>query len=382
MLLRATTYSLLISVFTLSLLVVAACSAPAPAPTPTQAPAAPAPTKAPAATPAAPAPTQAGESATAAPAPTAAQAAAYDPTTVKANLQGAGGTVGGIGYVVMTAMSKVVKDTYPSIDISVVPGGWVGNLPRVDSGELDIASTVVSMAGLAEQKLSPFEKEMPKLRSLFLTQDDNFYFAIVRKDFPAETVGEIVKNKIPAKLCTLAKGNATELAWRQAFEMQGSGWEQIEQQGGKMNFVAWADAVNLVKDGHADGILAVGAKQIGWAQELATAREIKILKWEPELAEQIRKNLGMTEGVIPANTYPGVDYEVDAPRDTGQIIISADVKPEVAYAIVKAVAEGEKEYAASHAAISEFKAAGMADGLLLPVHPGAEAYYKEKGLLK
>lgn len=140
--------------------------------------------------------------------------------------------------------------------------------------------------------------------------------------------------------------------------------------------------MNLVKDGHADGILAVGAKQIGWAQELTTAREMKILKWEPELADQLRKKLGMGRGTIPANTYPGIDYAVDAPRDTGQIVINTDVKPDVAYAIVKAVAEGEKEYASSHAALAEFKAAGMAEGLKLPIHPGAEAYYKEKGYLK
>ena len=373
MTLRRTTLASLALLLAAAILA-AACSAPAAAPTPTKAPAAPAPTKAPEATKPA---SQA--------APTKAPAAAapqIDPTKAKASLKGAGGAVGGIGFVVMTSMAKVVKDKYPAIDISVVPGGWVGNLPRVDSGELDIASTTVSMGGLAEQKLDPFQKPMPKLRALFLTQDDSFYFAIVRKDFPAETVGDIVKKKIPAKLATIQKGTTTELMWRQVFESQGAGWQQLESWGGKMNFVAWADAVNLVKDGHADGILAVGAKQIGWATELATARDLKILKWEPELADALKKKFGFTQGTIPAKTYRGIDYEVEAPRDTGEIIISSDVKDDVAYAIVKAVAEGEKAYASSHAALADFKATGMAEGLKLPIHPGAEAYYKEKGYLK
>lgn len=98
-----------------------------------------------------------------------ATAAGPDPKKVSAVLTAGGGAVGGIGFMTMTGLSKVVRDSYPKIDISVVPGGWVGNLFRVDSGGMDIGSTTTAMCSLAAQKIAPFNKDLPNLRSLYST---------------------------------------------------------------------------------------------------------------------------------------------------------------------------------------------------------------------
>jgi TRAP-type uncharacterized transport system substrate-binding protein len=60
---------------------------------------------------------------------------------VSAVLRSAGDAVGGVGFVMLTALTKVVTDAYPKIRITVIPGGWVGNIARVNSGEVDLAST-------------------------------------------------------------------------------------------------------------------------------------------------------------------------------------------------------------------------------------------------
>jgi TRAP-type uncharacterized transport system substrate-binding protein len=199
-------------------------------------------------------------------------AADPNPQKVSAVLKAGGGTVGGVGYVMMTGMSKVVKDAYPRMDITVVPGGWVGNIPRVDKGELDLAHTTIAAASMAKLVKPPFDKFPKNVKSLFATQEKLFYMAFVRKDFPVDTLEDIFKKKVPARLCTLALGNLTELMWRQFFLHHNTTWDDVSSKlKGKMNFVAWGDAVNLVKDGHADGILAVGTKKIGWALDLTNS---------------------------------------------------------------------------------------------------------------
>jgi TRAP transporter TAXI family solute receptor len=312
-----------------------------------------------------------------------AQAQKIDPTKVSASLKAAGGTVGGIGYVQVTAFSKIVEEVYPKIKISIVPGAWIGNIFRTNKGELDLGSSTLVMSKLAHDKKGPFTEALTNVRAMVSVQDDNFYFAVVRKDFPADSVGEIVKKKMKARLCTLSRGNATEWIWRMAFAEMGVKWEDVDRWGGKMNFVAWADAVNLVKDGHADGILAVGAEGIGWLTELATVRDIKFLKWDPELYEAMVKKFGFLAGKkLKAGSFKGLDQDLLAPADSGVFVVRNDLGEDIVYTLVKALAENEAKFQAFHKGLRPFKASEMAKNTGLPLHKGAELYYREAGLLK
>ncbi|MBI5967164.1 MAG: TAXI family TRAP transporter solute-binding subunit [Deltaproteobacteria bacterium] len=315
--------------------------------------------------------------------PGAVQAQKIDPTKVTASLKAAGGTVGGIGYVQVTAFSKIVEEMYPKIKISIVPGAWIGNIFRTNKGELDIGSSTLVMCKLAHYEKGPFPEPLPNVRALVSVQDDNYYFAVVRKDFPADSVGEIVKKKMKARLCTLSRGNATEWIWRMTFTEMGVKWEDVDRWGGKMNFVAWADAVSLVKDGHADGILAVGAEGIGWLTELATVRDVKWLKWDADLYQAMIGKFGFLEGKrMRAGSFRGMDQDVLAPADSGVFVVRTDLPDDVVYTLVKALAENEGKFQAFHKGLRTFKAADMAKNTGLPLHKGAEIYYQDKGLLK
>ncbi len=310
-------------------------------------------------------------------------AADPDPKKISAVLKAGGGTVGGVGFVMMTGMSKVVKDAYPRIDISVVPGGWVGNIPRLDKGELDIAHTTIAAASLAKLTKPPFDKPPKNVKALYATQERLFYAAFVRKDFPVDTLEDIFKKKIPARLCTLALGNLTELMWRQFFLYHNTSWDDVSSKlGGKMNFVAWGDAVNLVKDGHADGILAVGTEKIGWAMELTSSRPMKILKFSEADLDYMSKTFGFGRGVIKANTYTGITEDIICPTDSGMTIINSRIEDSLVKAILAALWNGADKYAKYHAALTNFKRGGMCKGMPLPLHKAAENFYKEKGCLR
>ncbi len=308
---------------------------------------------------------------------TSGEAAGPDPKT-SAVLKAGGGAVGGIGYMVMTGMSKVVKSSFPRIDITVVPGGWVGNLFRVNSGEMDIGSTTTAMCSLAAAKRAPFDKDLPNIKALYSTQDRLYYFAIIRKDAPVNSLSELFQKKPAIRLCTIAKGTTTELMWRNVFESQGVKWEDIPKWGGKINFVAWGDGVSLVKDGHADGILAVGVRKIGWAMDLVNARQMKILQWDAELLSMLNKRFGFGQDEIPANTYPGITDAVMCPTDSGAVIVNAKVPDKVVEAVLTALADKEKDYQTHHKALTNFKAAGMAQTLKLPLHPAALKFYQSR----
>lgn len=308
------------------------------------------------------------------------QAAGPDPKKTSAVLKAGGGAVGGIGYMVMTGMSKVVKSVYPKIDITVVPGGWVGNLMRVNSGEMDIGSTTTAMCSLAAAKKAPFDKDLPRIKALYSTQDKLYYFAIVKKDAPVDSLRELFQKKPAIRLCTIQKGTTTELMWRNVFESQGVKWSDVPGWGGKINFVAWGDGVSLVKDGHADGILAVGVRKIGWAMDLVNARKMKILQWDNDLLDMLNKKFGFGRDEIPANTYPGITKAVMCPTDSGAVIVNSKVPDKIVEAVLSSLADNDKDYRTHHKALTNFKAQGMAKTLKLPLHPAAEKFYKSRNI--
>ena len=236
------------------------------------------------------------------------------------------------------------------------------------------------MCSLAAAKRAPFDKPLPNIKSLYSTQDRLYYFAIVRKDVPVDSLGELFEKKPAIRLCIIQKGTTTELMWRNVFESQGVKWADVSKWGGKINFVAWGDGVSLVKDGHADGILAVGVKKIGWAMDLVNAREMKILKWDDDLLAMLNKKFGFGQDAIPANTYPGITEAAVCPTDSGSVIVNAKVSDTVVEAILTALADRDKEYQGHHKALANFTAGGMTKALQLPLHPAAEKFYTSRNI--
>src|SRR4026209_1742908 len=93
---------------------------------------------------------------------------------------------------------------------------------------------------------------------------------------------------------------------------------------------------------------------------------------------------GSARHVIPKATYAqyGVDEDVVTIQAPTILIANAKTSADVVYKITKAIVEGREDFAGAPAAkkgVSD-KARPQSHGL--PMHPGAEKYYREAGLVK
>jgi uncharacterized protein len=64
------------------------------------------------------------------------------------------------------------------------------------------------------------------------------------------------------------------------------------------------------------------------------------------------------------------------------LVTRSDLKDDLVYAMTKAVYENLPELAAAHSAGKEISLKGALSGMPVPVHPGAEKYFREAGVLK
>jgi len=90
---------------------------------------------------------------------------------------------------------------------------------------------------------------------------------------------------------------------------------------------------------------------------------------------------------IPAGVYEGVDYEVKTPAVSALLVVSSDLDEELVYGITKALWNDntrtllDNGHAKGKLITADTALDGVA-GLDVPLHPGAERFYKEAGMLE
>ncbi|MEQ7918461.1 TAXI family TRAP transporter solute-binding subunit [Xanthomonas sp. WHRI 1810A] len=85
--------------------------------------------------------------------------------------------------------------------------------------------------------------------------------------------------------------------------------------------------------------------------------------------------------MIPANTYDGQPEAVPTVAIINILVTREDVPDEVAYQMTRLMFENLNRLGNSHSAAKDIKLESAAKNLPIPLHPGAERYYKEKGVL-
>jgi len=86
---------------------------------------------------------------------------------------------------------------------------------------------------------------------------------------------------------------------------------------------------------------------------------------------------------IPAGTYAGQDKDIQTTAIKMVMFTTADLSEQTVYDLTKVFWENVEKLAESNKGLTGVKAAdAVSDIANLPLHPGAEKYYKEIGVLK
>ena len=148
----------------------------------------------------------------------------------------------------------------------------------------------------------------------------------------------------------------------------------------KVEYLPFAESVELMKNRQLDATLQSAGLGVASIRDLATSTDIVMV----EIPAEIVKKIGapFVEATIPANTYRGQETEVKTAAVVNYLVTHSGVSDEVAYQMTKLVFESLGELAAAHSAGKNIKLETALDGMPVPLHPGAEKFYKEKGMIK
>jgi len=136
-------------------------------------------------------------------------------------------------------------------------------------------------------------------------------------------------------------------------------------------------------DNRVDVVLFTVGHPSGSIQEPIATCNAELLSVEGEVVDNL---VGETpyyfHATIPAGMYPGQDDDVNTFGVGATFVTRADVSDDVVYEVVKAVFENFDAFKGLHPAFATLdKETMVRSGLSAPLHPGAQRYYEEAGLL-
>lgn len=317
-------------------------------------------------------------------------AAEMAPKTLKFASQ----SVGSTGYNRNVAMANVMNKALPEgwmIEIAPISTGGVAGTILVEKGNTDLGEGInVPNHMLAKGEFEMNGKKMPvpqKAKSFLAGTDYAYYLIMMTDDFHkkagVDTLEEVIEKKIPFNLVTKAPGSAGELGAKQLLSALGADYNAIKSWGGNVYQIAPGQMADMLRDGKADiSIDIVGLGQPAM-QELTMTKDM----FFPQLSEKALKALGefgYAPKLMPANTWKGQSKDINTMVNSSAYVVSSDVPDEVVYAMTKAIVENKPELVRQVPAMEQYIPERSADPAIngLPFHPGAEKYYREKGMIK
>ncbi|AGA69293.1 TRAP transporter solute receptor, TAXI family [Desulfitobacterium dichloroeliminans LMG P-21439] len=293
------------------------------------------------------------------------------------------GTSGGVWYIGMGAIGKLYSDNYPGTTVNLLAGGSSGNPLRLESGETDFSITQHTMAVAAAKGQEPYKKATQNVSSIINLKDITRLNIVVRDDVPIYSIEDILEKKYPLKLAHGPVGTVSEVFGRWAFEEYGVGFKDITSWGGKLFANNYNDVASLFQDGQIDMFFWTGPGEAGFIQETASGTKLRWLPVKEEVINTLAEKYGLNKGTIPAQFYGGaVGTETPCVIDATELIVRKDLQEEIVYNLTKVICENKDDIVLAYSAWNTFDPETAWQDLGLPLHPGAEKYYKEKGWIK
>lgn len=284
-----------------------------------------------------------------------------------------GGT-SGVYYPIGVALSQLYSNGIEGSKTSVqATKASVENLNLLQAGRGELAFALGDSVADAWNGVEDagFKAPLKKLRAIAGTYP-NYIQIVASKESGITTLADLKGKRISVG----APKSGTELNARAIFKAAGLSYEDM----GKVEFLPYAESVELIKNRQLDATLQSSGLGMAAIRDLAATLPITFVAIPAEITAKI-DNAAYQAASIPAGTYDGQDSDVPTVAITNILVSHEGVSDEVAYQMTKLMFDNLERLGNAHSAAKDIKLEGAAKDLPIPLHPGAERFYKEAGAL-
>ena len=285
-----------------------------------------------------------------------------------------GGTSGvyyPLGVALTQLYGKVIPDAKTSVQATKASAE---NLNLLQAGRGEVAFSLgdtFNEAWKGNEDVG-FKAPLKKLRTLAAIYPNYIHF-LASADSGINSLADLKGKRVSVG----APKSGTELNSRDILKAVGMSYKDL----GKVEYLGYSESVELIKNRQLDATLLSSGLGVAAVRDLATAVKIVVIPIPAEVVTKIGE-AAYTTGVIPANTYNGQTTDVPTVTVQNYLVTHEGVPADTVYKMTKVMFENLDAMHAAHAASKAINPKTAGIGSPVPLHPGAEKYYKEAGLIK
>lgn len=283
---------------------------------------------------------------------------------------------GGTFYTAGSGISSLVGSRIENLEVTAeVTRGVVENVRLMASGQSEMGFSYGSTAYMMQRGLAEFKgHQYDGLRAVANIHDGAMNFvALERSDI--KTLDDLVNKKV--SIGTVGSGSA---AVAEEFLRAVDLYDEIQIQN-----LSFDDSASALRDGHIDAFIVGGTTPVPSIIELEASHKLTFIPIEGEIRDQFLEDHPYhVPYTIPADGYTSLDEPVETIGYTVIWVANEDVPEWVIYEMLNVMLSNEgMEYLINVQKAFQEMSPGLDrfNNIQLPLHPGAEKYYKEKGLI-
>ncbi|MEO7056148.1 MAG: TAXI family TRAP transporter solute-binding subunit [Caldimonas sp.] len=285
-----------------------------------------------------------------------------------------GGT-SGVYYPMGVALSQIYGKVLPGAKVSVqATKASAENLNLLQAGKGEVAFTLGDALSDAYKGDADagFPTPLKRLRGIAGIYP-NYIQIVASADSGIRTLADLKGKRVSVG----APKSGTELNARAVLKAAGITYKDLA----KVEYLPFGESVELMKNRQLDVTLQSAGLGVSALRDLAASMKIVVVEIPADVVTKIG-DTAYQPAVIPANTYEGQTKDVASVAIQNFLVTHEGVPNDTVYALTKAMWENLPALVAAHAAGKAVRKETALKGMPVPLHPGAEKYYREVGMVK
>ena len=293
----------------------------------------------------------------------------------------AGYAAGGSAQIIGEAFNAALGKEFPGSSLSYEPGQGGANEITVSSGKTELGFSFAPMAQFAIEGKPPYDKTYSNLKSVMFYGTADITI-LTSENTQIKSLSDIASKKIPIKIAMPNKNSMMEIIARSILEQEGISYDNINSWGGKVYFQLGGSPFDMMRDKKLDLIFRVIPTPASDIVEASTVIPLRVLEMSDNTKEKLKKEYGGVPITLTKDNYSFLKNDIKTIGIPMILISSQEVPEDTMYKFTKAVYNQRSvanSLAPSTKVITNETIKNVGN---VPLHPGAEKFYKEVGILK
>ena len=282
---------------------------------------------------------------------------------------------GGTMYPVGKALAQVISDSDSNIKVNIsASNGSYFNVRSLGKEEIDLGLVSGDVAFAAVNGKGEFEGNPQENLRVIAAVYSSLSNWIAPSSLGISDVHDLKGKRIGIG----PEDSTTESSAKIVMETLG-----ISEENSRFKNCGLGSGTEEIVNGTLDAIHGFAGIPIQGLGDLADKIPCTVLRYtDQELRSILRENSFFCRDVIPAGTYKGQEEDIPTFGIKCLLCVNASMDEDLVYELTKILAEHTESLSGMHAALSSITRNGfMYEDLPIVLHPGAERYYRENGLL-